>query len=228
MMKKTLITALLIGAFLPITAQTAKKKVYKKKPIKKTVVKKVAPKPKAETTAVVSVQEEVAPKPIKVVEIVPSEEEIAENQLAERLEKIGQMISKKGGYIKNRNSVYYKGIIAMFKGVYTNENKIYILLDVKNTSNLDYDIESVFFNTSPVGKKKENLELEERNFLPIWDNKISVIKKKSSQKLVYAFDKFTLNDEKVMNVTLRENDGEREINIVVTPNQISEAEYIRL
>ena len=228
MMKKTLITALLIGAFLPITAQTTKKKVYKKKPIKKTVVKKIAPKPKVETTEVVSVKEEVASKPIKAVEIVPSAEEISERQSAERLDKIGELISKKSGYIKNRNSVYYKGIIAMFKGVYTNDNKIYFLFDIKNTSNLDYDIESVFFNTSPVGKRKENLELEERNFAPIWDNKVTVIKKKSSQKLVYAFDKFTLNDEKVLNATLRENDGEREVNIVVTPNQISEADYIRL
>ena len=64
--------------------------------------------------------------------------------------------------------------------------------------------------------------------MPIWDNNIQVIKKKSTEKLVFAFDKFTLNDEKVLNATLREKDGEREINIVITPKQIINAEYIRL
>ena len=116
----------------------------------------------------------------------------------------------------------------MMKGVYTNDNKVFVYIEIKNTSNLDYEIESVFFNTSPIKKRREDLELEEKNFMPIWDNKVEVIKKKSTQKLVFAFDKFTLNDEKVLNATLREKDGEREINIVITPKQIINAEYIRL
>lgn len=226
-MKKSLITILMVGIFLPAFGQTTKKK-GSKKPVRKAVVKK--PIAKNETTVAkidssLIVKKE--PEAQKVVE-VQKVEETTENTGDLKLAQVGDIILKKSGYIKNRNSVYYKGIIGMMKGIYTNDNKVFVLLEIKNTSNLDYDIESVFFNTSPVKKRRENLELEEKNFMPIWDNKIETIKKKSTQKLVFAFDKFTLNDEKVLNATLREKDGEREINIVITPKQIINAEYIRL
>ena len=210
-MKKNLIAILLVCALLPVFGQTTKKKIVKK-PVKKAVAKKPIAK------------KEVA-KPVEEVKpIEKTEQELAE----EKLPLVGNVILKKSGYVKNRNSVYYKGIIGMMKGIYTNDNKVFVYLEIKNTSNLDYDIESVFFNTSPIKKRRENLELEEKNFMPIWDNNIQVIKKKSTEKLVFAFDKFTLNDEKVLNATLREKDGEREINIVITPKQIINAEYIRL
>lgn len=225
-MKKNLIALLLIGALLPVFGQSTKKKIVKK-PTKKVVTKKPTVKKetaKIDSSLTVKKEIEIA-KPIE--EIRPTEktsQEIAE----EKLPLVGNVILKKSGFVKNRNSVYYKGIIGMMKGVYTNDNKVFVYIEIKNTSNLDYEIESVFFNTSPIKKRREDLELEEKNFMPIWDNKVEVIKKKSTQKLVFAFDKFTLNDEKVLNATLREKDGEREINIVITPKQIINAEYIRL
>ena len=144
-MKKNLIAILLVCALLPVFGQTTKKKIVKK-PVKKAVAKKPIAK------------KEVA-KPVEEVKpIEKTEQELAE----EKLPLVGNVILKKSGYVKNRNSVYYKGIIGMMKGIYTNDNKVFVYLEIKNTSNLDYDIESVFFNTSPIKKRRENLELEEK------------------------------------------------------------------
>lgn len=220
-MRKNLITILFLGAFVPLFGQVSKKKAKKKYP-KKSVVKKAEVKNTITSDSVIVGKKQPGieePKPIE-----KTEQELA----LEKVPLVANIIAKKSGYINNRNSVYYKGILAMLKGIYTNNNRIFVYIEIKNSSNIDYEIESAFFNTSPVKRKNEDLELEEKNFLPIWDNKVQIIKKKSTEKLIFAFDKFTLNDEKVLNATFREKDGEREINIVITPSQISKSEYIRL
>lgn len=213
------------STFVPLFGQVSKKKAKKKYP-KKSVVKKAEVKNTITSDSVIVGKKQ--PGIIQPIE-EPKPIEKTEQELAlEKVPLVANIIAKKSGYINNRNSVYYKGILAMLKGIYTNNNKIFVYIEIKNSSNIDYEIESAFFNTSPVKRKNEDLELEEKNFLPIWDNKVQIIKKKSTEKLIFAFDKFTLNDEKVLNATFREKDGEREINIVITPSQISKSEYIRL
>lgn len=206
-MKRNLIVILLLGAMIPFNAQT-KKKMVKNKTNKVAVQNQ---KPAIDTVSVSTTETEANNTPAQ------------SNNVA----KVGELVAKKSGYITNRNSVFYKGMLGFFKGVYTNNNRIYLLFEFKNSSNLDYDIESIFFTTSPVGKRSDNLELEEKTFMPIWDNGVTKIQKKSWVKLVYAFDKFTLNDQKVLNLTMREKDGEREINLIITPKHIINAEYIK-
>ena len=46
--------------------------------------------------------------------------------------------------------------------------------------------------------------------------------------MVYAFDKFTINDNKVLNFIIREENGEREINLAIKPEMIINAEFIRV
>lgn len=217
----------MLGVIVPALAQT--KKGYKK-PVKKTYYKK---RPKAVYKSVPN-----ATQPKNITETTIVEEQLEDKNIVEQpivkeedpmvqIEKVGKIVEKKSGFIKNRNSVYEKGIIGYIKGIYTNNNKIYFLFELKNTSNIDYEIDGAFFNTAPIKKKEENIELEEKVFNPIWDNKVEVLKKKSWTRLVFAFDKFTLNNNKVLNFNLREKEGEREINLIIKPANIIKAEYIR-
>lgn len=154
--------------------------------------------------------------------------ELSEAEEQALIEKIGRAVEKKRGYIKNRNSVKGKGLKVSIKGVYVNYRKLFFLFDVENKSNIDYVIEGAFFNTTPLKKGKDKILLEEKVFNPIWTNEIDVIKKKSKVKMVYGFDVFTLNDNKILNFNLREEDGEREVNLVIKPETILGAEYIRV
>ena len=147
-MKKCFILAMLLGLSLPLFAQK-KKPTTKKKVVAKPKVVKKAPAPKEETIDFTEVQNENPPAPI--------EDEVA---------KIGKEVEKKAGYIRNRNSVYSKGILAFIKGVYVSKKHIYFLFEVKNKSNIDYDIEGTFFNTNSIKRRNENLELDEKLFIP--------------------------------------------------------------
>lgn len=216
-MKKIFILILIIGVATPVVSQVKKKKLYKKTS-GKSYVKKV----KSETLPIVKQEEEE-----KVLEAPIMEEEIEVSDSNKEYERVANLIEKKQGFIKNRNSVYEKGILGFMKGVYVKNNVIYLLFEMKNTSNLDYEIDGEFFNTTPIRKNKETINLEEKVFNPIWSNEVKTIKKKSWVKLIYAFEKFTLNNDKILNFNLRERNGEREINIVIKPKYIIDAEYIR-
>lgn len=210
-MKKCFILAMLLGLSLPLFAQK-KKQTTKKKVVAKPKIVKKAPAPeKEETINFTEVQNENTTAPME-----------------DEVEKIGKAVEKKSGYIRNRNSVYSKGILAFIKGVYVSKKHIYFLFEVKNKSNIDYDIEGTFFNTNSVKRRNENLELDEKLFIPVWDNGVKNFKTKSWTKVVYAFDKFTINDNKVLNFIIREENGEREINLTIKPEMIINAEFIRV
>lgn len=210
-MKKFFILAMFMGISLPLFAQK-KKQTTKKKVVAKPKIVKKAPAPeKEETINFTEVQNENTTAPME-----------------DEVEKIGKAVEKKSGYIRNRNSVYSKGILAFIKGVYVSKKHIYFLFEVKNKSNIDYDIEGTFFNTNSVKRRNENLELDEKLFIPVWDNGVKNFKTKSWTKVVYAFDKFTINDNKVLNFIIREENGEREINLAIKPEMIINAEFIRV
>ena len=103
---------------------------------------------------------------------------------------------KKSGWIKNRNSFYVRGIEGFVKGVYSGSGKLYVLIELANRTNISYDIESAVFITAPTKKANKEIEQEEKVFQPIWSNQPEALQKKETKKLVYAFDKFTIADNK--------------------------------
>ena len=159
---------------------------------------------------------------------VHAQEQNQEESDSIKIVKVAKLLEKRHGYINNRNSVYEKGILVSIKGIYVNNKKLFFVFETKNKSNLDYDISGEFFNTTPISREREKVALEEKVFMPIWTNNISVLKKKSTTRLIYVFDKFTLNDNKVLNFILREENGEREINLKIKPDKIIEARYIMI
>lgn len=217
-MKKSLVVVFMLMGFIGFS-QATKKKVYKKKTAKKTYVKKAIP-PKSTTanSSNVEVTEAVDINTIPIDTV-----ETAKEIVTPDYEIMAGKVAKMKGYINNRNSAEVRGVEGFVKGVYSGNGKIYILLEIDNRSNINYDIESSIFITTPIEKKGRILDTEEKNFFPIYTNQPETIDKKSKQKLVYVFDKFTISENKTLNFVLSEIEGEREIKLEIKPKYILEA-----
>ncbi len=223
-MKKIAISILIVGSVL-CYSQTTKKKNYKK-PVKKTYVKKKAT-PKTVATAVVDAPKKEVVKAEVVIEPAVVQEPTV-TVVAEKsdYEKTAEKLLKQKGWINNRNSYLVRGVEGFVKGVYSGNGKIFVMLEVSNRSNINYDIQNISFITSPIKKKGVDFDTEEKIFLPIWSNQPEFIGKKAKQKLVFVFDKFTIGENKTLNAVINENEGERNLKLEIKPAYILEAEYI--
>lgn len=222
-MRKIAISILIVGSVL-CYSQTTKKKSYKK-PVKKVYVKK-----KATSKPVEAVTDSAGLNEVKA-EAITEPGEVAEPTVAvvaekSDYEKTAEKLLKQKGWINNRNSYLVRGVEGFVKGVYSGNGKIFIMLEVSNRSNINYDIQNISFITSPIKKKGIDFDTEEKIFLPIWSNQPDFIGKKSKQKLVFVFDKFTIGENKMLNAVINENEGERNLKLEIKPAYILSAEYI--
>lgn len=223
-MRKIAISIFIVGSVL-CYSQTTKKESYKK-PVKKTYVKKkVTPKPVATVVVDTPKQEELNPQ---VVTESAAVEESTIAVVAEKsdYEKTAEKLLKQKGWINNRNSYLVRGVEGFVKGVYSGNGKIFVMLEVSNRSNINYDIQNISFITSPIKKKGIDFDTEEKIFLPIWSNQPEFIGKKAKKKLVFVFDKFTIGENKTLNAVINENEGERNLKLEIKPAYVLEAEYI--
>jgi len=223
-MRKIAISILIVGSVL-CYSQTTMKKSYKK-PVNKTHVKKKdSPNPVA-----AAVDDAPEPEEVKaeVVTEPTGEGPTVAVSAADKseYEKTAEKLLKQKGWINNRNSYLVRGVEGFVKGVYSGNGKIFIMLEVSNRSNINYDIQNISFITSPVKKKGIHFDTEEKIFLPIWSNQPDFIGKKANQKLVFVFDKFTIGENKTLNAVINENEGERNLKLEIKPAYILSAEYI--
>lgn len=224
-MRKIVISIFIVGSVL-CYSQTTKKKSYKK-PVKKTYVKKKA----TTKPAAVAVADSAELQEVKA-EAITEPGEVAEPTVAVATtektdyEKTAEKLLKQKGWINNRNSFLVRGVEGFVKGVYSGNGKIFVMLEVSNRSNINYDIQNISFITSPIKKKGIDFDTEEKIFLPIWSNQPDFIGKKSKQKLVFVFDKFTIGENKTLNAVINENEGERNLKLEIKPAYILSAEYI--
>lgn len=215
-MKRVLIVIGMLAGFYGYS-QKSTQKIYKK-PVKKSLKKTVSK--KAVTPIVVD-----APVEQSVEKVSEKNEQEAENP--EQYEIIAQKIIKKNGWIKNRNSAFVRGIEGFVKGVYVGGSKVYVLIEVANRTNINYDVESISFITSPVQVKDRQIEAEEKIFSPIYAIQTKSIAKKSREKLLFVFDKFTISDNKNLLFIMSEIDGERTLSLDIKPKYIVGAEYVK-
>lgn len=228
-MRKIAIILFILGSFLG-NAQHTKKKAYKK-PVKKTYLKKKAPTKTISSTTItketVSAEEPKQVEEVKHQILQPVKEEPTVQAITEKpeYEKTAEKLMKKKGWINNRNSALVRGVEGFVKGVYSANGKIFVMLEISNRSNINYDIHTISFITSPVKKKGVDFDTEEKIFLPIFSNQPETIAKKTTQKLVFVFDKFTINENKTLYAIVDENEGERSLKLKIKPSYILGAEY---
>lgn len=225
-MRKIAISIFLVGSILCYSQHT-KKGIYKK-PVKKTSVKKKSATNVTASTAVLTeepkqvseVKPEVLQEPVKEEPKTPVITETPD------YEKTAEKILKKKGWINNRNSALVRGVEGFVKGVYSANGKIFVMLEISNRSNINYDIQNISFITTPLKKKGVDFDTEEKIFLPTYSNQPETIGKKTTQKLVFVFDKFTINENKTLYAIVDENEGERSLKLEVKPTYILSAEYV--
>ena len=215
-MKRVLIVIGMLAGFYGYS-QKRTQKIYKK-PVQKSLKKTVSK--KAVTPIMID-----APVEQSVEKVAEKNEQKADNP--EQYEIIAQKIIKKNGWIKNRNSAFVRGIEGFVKGVYVGSGKVYVLIEVANRTNINYDVESISFITSPVQVKDRQIEAEEKIFSPIYAIQTESIAKKSREKLLFVFDKFTISDNKNLLFIMSEIDGERTISLDIKPKYIIAAEYVK-
>lgn len=225
-MKKNLLCFFLLFGFLGFAQQT-KKKTYRK-PVKKTYIKKKATVKKP--VAAVKQEGQIAEKPAPVADTKTHavEQQTLQQQLVKPdYEVTAERVLKKSGWIKNRNSAFVRGIEGFVKGVYVGSGKLFVLLEIANRTNINYDVESVSFITTPLQSGKRQIETEEKMLSPLWSNQPEGFSKKSTQKVVYVFEKFNIADNKTMLFIMNEIDGERTLTLEIKPKYIINADIIR-
>ena len=153
------------------------------------------------------------------------------------LEKLGQespMLVKlimKSIYKQNKREIKHIGskrfgVQFLLKSIHTNNGLLYFHTELKNTSNIAFDIDYVSFKI--VDKKViKRTAMQEQVIEPLRaQNYVTVVHGKSSERTVFALEKFTIPDDKQLVIEVAEKEGGRHQSFVVDNEEILRANVI--
>lgn len=152
---------------------------------------------------------------------IASTPQVSNFNISNSNETVSQRILKESGYIKNRNIISYKNIKIILKGVYVNNNKIYILMQVNNNSNINYDVNAYKFfitNDKGIATSEQTIDVKIINTTP----DLKVIPR-GKNDIVFMFDKFSVGDGKQLLFELTEKNGDRNLNFKILSSLIDKA-----
>ena len=97
----------------------------------------------------------------------------------------------------------------LLKGIYTHQNMIYFHTQIKNMSHVPYDIDFIRFKI--VDKKiAKRTAIQETVMLPVRAfNFMTCVDGRQKEMTVFAFEKFTIADDKCLEVEMFEKNGGR-------------------
>jgi conjugative transposon TraN protein len=118
------------------------------------------------------------------------------------------------------------GIQYLLKGIYTHNGLLYFHTQIKNASNVPFDIDFITFKI--VDKKvAKRTAIQETVIYPIRAfNYVTQIVGKSSERTVFTMEKFTIPDDKQLVVELFEKNGGRHQSFIVDNSDIVRANVI--
>lgn len=118
------------------------------------------------------------------------------------------------------------GIQYLLSGIYTHSGLLYFHTQIKNVSNVQFDID--FIRWKIVDKKvAKRTAIQETVILPLRAyNYVTQVYGKRSERTVFAMDKFTIPDDKQLVVELFEKNGGRHQQFVIENSDINRAEVI--
>ncbi len=118
------------------------------------------------------------------------------------------------------------GVQFLLKSIYANNGLLYFHTELKNTSNIPFDIDFVSFKV--VDKKViKRTAMQEQVLEPLRaQNYVVVVPAKSSERTVFALEKFTIPDDKQLVIEIAEKDGGRHQSFVVENEDIVRANVI--
>ena len=118
------------------------------------------------------------------------------------------------------------GVQFLLKSIYANNGLLYFHTELKNTSNIPFDVDYVSFKI--VDKKViKRTAMQEQVLEPLRaQNYVTVVHGKSSERTVFALDKFTIPDDKQLIIEIAEKEGGRHQSFVVENEDIVRANVI--
>jgi len=128
-------------------------------------------------------------------------------------------------YVKHIGSKRF-GIQYLLKGIYTHQNMIYFHTQIKNYSNVPYDIDFIRFKV--VDKKiAKRTAIQETVIVPVRAfNCVTSVGGRKKEMTVFAFDKFTIPDDKCLVVEMFEKNGGRHQSFTVENEDLVRARTI--
>lgn len=118
------------------------------------------------------------------------------------------------------------GVQFILKSIYTNNGLLYFHTELKNTSNIAFDIDYISFKI--VDKKVvKRTAMQEHVLEPLRaQNYVTVVSGKKSERTVFALEKFTIPDDKQLVIEIAEKEGGRHQSFVVENEDIVRANVI--
>lgn len=118
------------------------------------------------------------------------------------------------------------GVQFILKSIYTNNGLLYFHTELKNTSNIAFDIDYISFKI--IDKKVvKRTAMQEQVLEPLRaQNYVTVVSGKKSERTVFALEKFTIPDDKQLVIEVAEKEGGRNQSFVVENGDIVRANVI--
>jgi conjugative transposon TraN protein len=111
-------------------------------------------------------------------------------------------------------------------GIYINHDILYFRLQLKNKSNLSYDLDAITFILKD-SQKSKRAATQEIELQPIYNyGSFKTVQGKSSASCIIALPKFTLPDAKYLSVQVLEKNGGRDLHLRLGNRHIMQAKII--
>ena len=167
---------------------------------------------------------------------VPSASSIGNEKSVAELPTVGKemkSIDKSDYYLRackylvsqNRNSIrlqkHYEGIVLSVETIVFDKDELYFVIQIKNTSTLDYDLNflDLSVQTRQKGKKKSLQRIYQKPLFVY--NRPTRIAENKTVKMVYVLPKFSLSNDRRAVLELNEANGERNLSLKLSHKYIN-------
>lgn len=118
------------------------------------------------------------------------------------------------------------GIQFLLKGIYTHNGLLYFHTEIKNSSNVPFDVDYIIWKI--VDKKvAKRTAIQEQVIQPLrTQNFVMSVGGNSSERTVWTMDKFTMPDDKCLVVELAEKNGGRHQSFIIENTDLVRARVI--
>jgi len=125
------------------------------------------------------------------------------------------------GVIKNKFEISVANL-------YVRDEFLFFAFDIKNSSNLDYDVDFItcFIKDKQTNKKAIQQDVPVQ---PVYQTDFeNTIKRKSKNRFILVFNKFTIPDDKIFEISVFERGGGRHINVEILNEYILSSQFLEL
>lgn len=118
------------------------------------------------------------------------------------------------------------GIQYTLKGIYTHNGLLYFHMQLKNSSNVPFDVDYITFKI--IDKKvAKRTAIQEQVIVPLRaHNNLTIIGGKKTERCVFTLPKFTIPDDKHLIIELNEKEGGRHQSFIVENADLVRAKVI--